>query len=42
MSYVDALYDQAHDRIHVVERINGKRVYCECPAINGLCLIKNL
>jgi len=23
MSYVDALYDRAKDRIHVVERVNG-------------------
>jgi DNA polymerase elongation subunit (family B) len=32
LSYVDALYDREHDRIHVVERINGKRVYKEYPA----------
>jgi len=32
MSYVDALYDREHDRIHVVERIEGKRVYKEYPA----------
>ena len=32
MSYVDALYDRAKDRIHVVERINGERVYREYPA----------
>jgi len=32
MSYVDALYDRAHDRIHVVERINGERIYREYPA----------
>jgi len=32
MSYVDALYDRAHDRIHVVERKNGERVYREYPA----------
>ena len=32
MSYVDALYDREHDRIHVVERIDGKRVYKEYPA----------
>ena len=32
MSYVDALYDRAHDRIHVVERKDGKRVYQEYPA----------
>ena len=32
MSYVDALYDREHDRIHVVERINGLREYREYPA----------
>ncbi len=32
MSYVDALYDRGSDRIHVVERINGERVYKEYPA----------
>jgi DNA polymerase elongation subunit (family B) len=32
MSYVDALYDREHDRIHVVERINGQREYQEYPA----------
>ena len=32
MSYVDALYDRAKDRIHVVERVNGQRVYREYPA----------
>jgi DNA polymerase elongation subunit (family B) len=32
MSYVDALYDRAKDRIHVVERVNGKREYREFPA----------
>ena len=32
MSYVDALYDREHDRIHVVERRNGERVYREYPA----------
>jgi DNA polymerase elongation subunit (family B) len=32
LSYVDALYDRAHDRIHVVERRNGQRVYQEYPA----------
>ena len=29
---MDALYDREHDRIHVVERINGERVYKEYPA----------
>jgi DNA polymerase elongation subunit (family B) len=32
MSYIDALYDREHDRIHVVERRNGERVYREYPA----------
>jgi DNA polymerase elongation subunit (family B) len=32
MSYVDALYDRNQDRIHVVERVNGGRVYKEYPA----------
>jgi len=32
MSYIDALYDRAHDRIHVVERVNNQRVYREYPA----------
>jgi len=32
MSYVDALHDREHDRILVVERVNGKRVYNEFPA----------
>ena len=32
MSYVDAILDRETDRIHVVERINGKRVYNEYPA----------
>ena len=32
MSYIDALYDRAKDRIHVVERVNGERVYREYPA----------
>ena len=32
MSYIDALYDRAHDRIHVVERRDGRRVYQEYPA----------
>ena len=32
MSYVDALYDRGSDRIHIVERINGGRVYKEYPA----------
>jgi len=32
MSYVDALFDREHDRIHVVERKNGIREYREYPA----------
>ena len=32
MSYIDALYDRSSDRIHVVERTNGQRVYKEYPA----------
>ena len=32
MSYVDAIFDRAKDRIHVVERVDGERVYKEYPA----------
>ena len=32
MSYIDALYDRNSDRIHIVERVNGERVYKEYPA----------
>jgi DNA polymerase elongation subunit (family B) len=32
MSYVDALFDRDHDRIHVVERLDGRREYREYPA----------
>jgi DNA polymerase elongation subunit (family B) len=32
MSYIDALFDREHDRIHVVERKNGVRKYQEYPA----------
>jgi DNA polymerase elongation subunit (family B) len=32
MSYVDALYDRNQDRIHIVERVSGERVYKEYPA----------
>ena len=32
MSYVDALYDREHDRIHIVERRDGVRKYQEYPA----------
>ena len=32
MSYVDALFDREHDRIHVVERRGGERLYQEYPS----------
>jgi DNA polymerase elongation subunit (family B) len=32
MSYVDSLFDREHDRIHVVERRDGTRIYQEYPA----------
>ena len=32
MSYVDALFDRNQDRIHIVERLNGERIYQEYPA----------
>jgi len=32
MSYVDALYDRGSDRIHIVERVRGERIYREYPA----------
>ena len=32
MSYIDALFDREHDRIHVVERKDGERCYQEYPA----------
>jgi DNA polymerase elongation subunit (family B) len=32
LSYIDALFDREHDRIHTVERRNGERVYKEYPA----------
>jgi len=32
MSYIDALFDREHDRIHVVERRNGQREYREYSA----------
>ena len=32
MSYIDALFDREHDRIHVVERRDGRRCYQEYPA----------
>ena len=31
MSYVDAIHDRQKERIHIVERIDGKRVYKEFP-----------
>lgn len=33
MSYVDAILDKDHDIIHVVERVNGERVYQQYPSI---------
>ena len=32
MSYIDCLFDKEKDRIHVVERRNGERIYQEYPA----------
>ena len=32
MSYIDALFDREHDRIHIVERRDGQRHYREYPA----------
>jgi len=32
LSYIDALFDREHDRIHVVERKDGVRKYQEFPA----------
>jgi len=32
LSYVDALFDREHDRVHVVERRDGIRCYQEYPA----------
>jgi DNA polymerase elongation subunit (family B) len=32
LSFIDALFDREHDRIHVVERRDGKRCYQEYPA----------
>ena len=31
MSYVDALFDRQKDKIHIVERVNGRREYREYP-----------
>ena len=33
MSYIDALLDRQKERIHVVERVDGKRVYKEFPVV---------
>jgi DNA polymerase elongation subunit (family B) len=33
MSYVDALLDRQKERIHVVERVDGKRIYTEYPVV---------
>jgi hypothetical protein len=32
LSYIDALFDREHDRIHVVERRDGERRYQEYAA----------
>jgi DNA polymerase elongation subunit (family B) len=32
LSYIDALFDREHDRIHIVERRDGQRQYREYPA----------
>ena len=32
MSYIDAYFDRDRDRIHVVERVDGRREYREFPA----------
>jgi DNA polymerase elongation subunit (family B) len=32
LSYIDALFDREHDRIHVVERRDGERQYREYPS----------
>ena len=32
LSYIDALFDREHDRIHIVERRDGRRCYQEYPA----------
>ena len=32
MTYVDALFSKEDNRIHIVERVNGERVYREYPA----------
>jgi DNA polymerase elongation subunit (family B) len=32
LSYVDALYNRSRDKIHVVERVDGERIYKEYPA----------
>lgn len=32
MSYIDALFDKDHNKVHVVERVDGQRIYKEYPA----------
>jgi DNA polymerase elongation subunit (family B) len=32
LSYVDALFDKNKDRVHVVERVDGQRIYKDYPA----------
>ena len=32
MSYVDGFLDREADKIHIVERVNGRREYREYPA----------
>jgi hypothetical protein len=34
-----SLYDREHDRIHVVERVEGQRVYKEYPAEYVSCTL---
>ena len=31
MAYVDAIIDREKERIHVVERVNNKRIYHDYP-----------
>lgn len=32
MSYIDAFYEKSRDKVHVIERVNGERVFREYPA----------
>ena len=32
MSYVDALYERDKDKVLIVERVGGKRIFAEYPA----------